>query len=169
MATIRGPREAFGKPGIESRWTQGNKDGVGTAYSATSCAWFTLWNGVVTETYYPTIDQPQIRDLQYLVSDGESFFHEEKRHLRSETRRLTHHALAYQVTNHDPQGRYRILKEVITGPHLPCILQHTKIEGEEYFVSRLRLYALCAPHLQVGGKGNNAYVLQAAGREILAA
>ena len=169
MSVIRGPREAFGKPGIEPRWTQGNKDGVGTAYSATSCVWFTLWNGVVTEAYYPTIDQPQIRDLQYLVSDGESFFHEEKRHLRSETKRISHHALAYRVTNHDPQGRYRITKEVIAGPHLPCILQHTKIDGDEFFVSRLRLYALCAPHLQVGGRGNNAYVLQVAGREILAA
>jgi glucoamylase len=169
MAVIRGAREAFGKPGIEPRWTQGNKDGVGTAYSATSSAWFTLWNGVITEAYYPTIDQPQIRDLQYLISDGESFFHEEKRHLRSETSRLSHHALAYRVSNHDPQGRYRITKEVIAAPHLPCILQHTKIDGEEHFVSQLRLYALCAPHLQVGGRGNNAFVLRTAGREILAA
>jgi glucoamylase len=169
MTIVRGHREAFGKPGIEPRWTQGNKNGVGTAYSATSCVWFTLWNGVVTEAYYPTIDQPQIRDLQYLVSDGESFFHEEKRHLRTETRRLAHHALAYRVTNHDPQGRYRIVKDVITGPHLPCILQRTRIDGEEHFVSQLRLYALCAPHLQVGGKGNNAFVLRTAGREILAA
>jgi glucoamylase len=169
MAIIRGLREAFGKPGIEPRWTQGNKDGVGTAYSATSRLWFTLWNGVVTEVYYPTIDRPQIRDLQYLVSDGESFFHEEKRHLRTETRRVSHHALAYQITNHDFQGRYRITKEVIAAPHLPCLLQHTRIDGDEAFISRLRFYALCAPHLQVGGQGNNGYVLQVSGREILAA
>ncbi|HEX9112923.1 MAG TPA: glucan 1,4-alpha-glucosidase, partial [Nitrospirota bacterium] len=91
MAMIRGLREAFGKPGIEPRWTQGDKNGVGTAYSATSRIWFTLWNGAVTEVYYPTIDLPQIRDLQYLVSDGETFFHEEKRHLRTETRRISHH------------------------------------------------------------------------------
>ena len=169
MATIRGLREAFGKPGIEPRWTQGSKDGVGTAYSATSRVWFTLWNGAVTEVYYPTIDRPQIRDLQYLVSDGESFFHEEKRHLRTETRRTSHHALAYEITNHDPLDRYRIVKEVIAAPHLPCILQHTRLEGDESFVSRLRLYVLCAPHLGVGGRGNNGYVLQVAGREILAA
>jgi len=169
MATIRGFREAFGKPGIEPRWTQGNKDGIGTAYSATSRIWFTLWNGAVTEVYYPTIDRPQIRDLQYLVSDNESFFQEEKRHLRSETRRLSDHSLAYQIINTDPEGRYRIIKQIIAAPHLPCILQHTRLEGEEPMLSRLRLYVLCAPHLQVGGTGNNAYVLQAAGREILAA
>jgi hypothetical protein len=28
--------EAFGKPGIEPRWTHSNKSGVGTAYSASS-------------------------------------------------------------------------------------------------------------------------------------
>jgi len=33
MARMRGQRVAFGKPGIEPCWTQGNKDGVGTAYS----------------------------------------------------------------------------------------------------------------------------------------
>lgn len=169
MAMIRGLREAFGKPGIEPRWTQGDKNGVGTAYSATSRIWFTLWNGVVTEVYYPTIDLPQIRDLQYLVSDGETFFHEEKRHLRTETRRISHHALSYEITNHGPQDRYRIVKEVIAAPHLPCILQRTRIEGDDAFVSRLRLYALCAPHLKVGGRGNNGFVLEVAGREILAA
>jgi len=169
MERLRGTRDAFGKPGIEPRWTQGGKEGVGTAYSATSRLWFTLWNGVVTEVYYPTIDRPHVRDLQYLVTDGETFFHEEKRHLRTNTRRLSDHALAYEITNADPEGRYRIIKEVITSPHLPCLLQRTRLEGDKAFLSRLKLYALCAPHIQVGGMGNNAYVLQVAGRDILAA
>jgi glucoamylase len=169
MAKLRGTRDAFGKPGIEPKWTQGGKDGVGTAYSATSRVWFTLWNGVVTEIYYPTIDRPHVRDLQYLVTDGETFFHEEKRHLRTDTKRLSDHALAYEITNADPEGRYRIVKEIITCPHLPCLLQRTRLEGDQAFLSRLKLYALCAPHIQVGGMGNNAYVLQVAGRDILAA
>ena len=169
MARIRGKGEAFGRPGIEPRWTQGSKEGVGTAYSATSKVWFTLWDGVVTEIYYPTIDRPQVRDLQYLVTDGKTFFHEEKRHLRTDTKRLSDHALAYEIANTDPDGRYRIIKEVITSPHLPCLLQRTRLEGDRSFLSRLRLYALCAPHLQVGGMGNNACVLQVAGRDILAA
>src|SRR5579872_7446147 len=60
---------AFGWPGIEPRWTHGGKDGVGTAYSSSSRIWFTLWNGIITEVYYPTVDHPQIRDLQYLITD----------------------------------------------------------------------------------------------------
>ena len=36
---FRGKHAAFGHPGIEPRWTHGNKDGVGTAYSADSRIW----------------------------------------------------------------------------------------------------------------------------------
>jgi glucoamylase len=169
MTKFRGDRKAFGEPGIEPRWTQGSKDGIGTAYSVASSAWFTLWNGVLTEVYYPTIDRPQLRDLQYLVSDGESFFHEEKRHLESNGDRMWPDALGYRITNCDPEGRYAIHKEIISDPHLPCILQHTWLTGDREFLKRLRLYALCAPHLEVGGKGNNAYVVRVAGRNILAA
>lgn len=67
--------EALGKPGIEARWTHSNKTGMGTAMSATSHLWFTMWDGIVTEVYYPTVDRPQVRDLQYLVTDGKTFFH----------------------------------------------------------------------------------------------
>lgn len=40
---------AFGQPGIHPRWTHGGKDGVGTAYAASSQIWFTLWNGIIIE------------------------------------------------------------------------------------------------------------------------
>src|SRR5512135_2894482 len=131
MAVLLQGHAASGGPGGEPRWTRSDKDGVGTAYSALSRVWFTVSKGILNEVYYPTIDRPQIRDLQYLVSDGETFFHEEKRHLMTETRRLSHHALAYEITNNDPQGRYRIIKDVIASPHLPCLLQRTRIEGDE--------------------------------------
>ena len=164
------PRNAaFGWPGIEPRWTHGDKDGVGTAYSASSRIWFTLWNGIITEVYYPTVDHPQIRDLQYLVTDGKTFFHEEKRHLKSKCERLSDHALGYRITNVDPSGRYAIVKEIITDPHSGCILQHTRLTGDETFISKLRLYTLCAPHLQVGGSSNNGHVIEVGGRKILMA
>jgi GH15 family glucan-1,4-alpha-glucosidase len=68
---------AFGQPGIHPRWTHGGKDGIGTAYAASSRIWFSLWNGIITEVYYPTVDRPQLRDLQYLITDGKSFFHDD--------------------------------------------------------------------------------------------
>ena len=169
MAKFRGESIAFGQPGIEPRWTHGGKDGVGTAYATSSRIWFTVWNGILTETYYPTIDRPQIRDLQFLITDGKSFVHEEKRHLQTRIERPWSNALAYRCTNSDPYGRYRIEKEIITDPHLSCVLQHTRLQGNPQFLSQLRLYALCSPHLEVGGWNNNGYVIEAAGRQILAA
>jgi glucoamylase len=142
---------------------------VGTAYSTSSKVWFTLRKGTLTEVYHPTVDQPQVRDLEYLVTDGESFFHEEKRDLLSETRKLSHHALGYRVVNSDPGGRYSVHKEVIADPHLPCVLQHTRLEGDDAFLSRLRLYALCAPHLGGGGMNNSGHVADVAGRRLLVA
>jgi len=162
-------KEAFGGPGIPPRWTHAAKEGVGTAYASSSRLWFTLWNGIVTEVYYPTVDRPQLRDLQFLVTDGESFFHEEKRHLRSMTERLSRHVLGYRITNSDTEGRYSLVKEVLSDPHLPCLLVNTILSGEEPFLKRLRLYALCAPHLGMGGWGNNARVMEVAGRKILTA
>ncbi|GBE94313.1 glycoside hydrolase family 15 protein [Nostoc cycadae] len=166
---ILSQEKAFGSPGIEPRWTHANKDAVGTAYSTSSHVWFTIWNGVVTEIYHPTVDRPQIRDLQYLISDGKSFFHEENRHLQSKVEHLWTHGLGYRITNSDPQGRYTIIKEVIADPHLSCILQHTKITGEREFIDQLHLYALCAPHLEVSGKNNNGYTVEVAGQNILVA
>ena len=166
---FRGDREAFGAPGIEPRWTQGNKEGVGTSASAESKVWFTLWRGVVTEVYYPLVDHPQIRDLQYLVSDGRTFFHEEKRHLEYRTDRLTSHALGYRIISEDPGGRYRLDKEIITDPRLPVLLERTLFMPGPEAGRDLSLYVLLAPHLDVAGWGNNGYVIQLAGQELLAA
>jgi len=164
-----GAREAFGRPGIEPRWTHGGKDGVGTAYSTSSRIWFTVWNGVLTEVYYPTVDRPQLRDLQFLITDRHTFFHEEKRHLRSQFTRLSDHTLGYRAVNSDPEGRYEIVKEIIADPHQCCVLQQVGLRGDEGFLAQLRLYALCAPHLEVGGWGNNGYVTEVAGHRMLVA
>ena len=163
-------RDAFGWPGIPPRWTHGGKDGVGTAYSASSRVWFTIWRGILTEVYYPTVDRAQLRDLQLLITDGRSFFHEEKRHLQcSDCERISDHTLGYRLISSDPDGRYEIAKEIIADPHQSSILQNIELRGDEGFLSGLRLYALCAPHLEVGGWGNNGYVMEVAGRRILMA
>jgi glucoamylase len=169
MTKIRGNYRAFGQPGMEPRWTHGEKEGVGTAYSAASRIWFTLWNGIITEVYYPTVDKPQMRDLQLLITDGKTFFHEEKRNLKSITERMSPKILGYRITNSDPDGRYQIAKDIITSPHQPCVLQRVHLGGDPEYLQTLKFYILCAPHIEVGGMGNSGYVVDAAGRHILVA
>jgi glucoamylase len=168
MAGLLTSHPATGSPGIEPRWTRSDKDGVGTAYSSLSRVWFTVSKGILNEVYYPTIDRPQIRDLQYLITDGATFFHDE-RQLNNTQEFVARGALGYRITNSDPAGRFRIIKEIISDPHQSCVLIHTRLEADEPLLAKLQLYALLAPHLEVGGRGNNANVLDTGHGQLLTA
>src|SRR5436189_2889251 len=147
---------AFGAPGIEPRWSSSAKEGVGTAYHTSCRAWFTLSHGIVNEIYYPHVDQPNTRDFQFLISDGETFCHEEKRDLNHEIEYPERDCLFYRLTNSEPRGRYRLVKDVLTDPHGSVLLVHTKLEVfDELLRGKLRLYALLAPHLAGFGAGNS--------------
>src|SRR6478672_2128013 len=78
------PRDAPGWPGIAARWTSSVKSGVGTALGAESRIWFTLSHGILNEVYYPRVDSACTRDCGLIVTDGGSYFSEEKRHTRSQ-------------------------------------------------------------------------------------
>ncbi len=158
---------AFGAPGIQPRWTRGDKDAVGTAYSVASKVWFTMARGCLTEVYYPTIDEPQIRDLQFLITDGETFFHEERRDLICSLESLGEGALGVRAIMSCPDGRYRLVKEVITDPHQNSLLMNVTLEGDEGLLEALHVYVLCAPHLKIGGCHNNAEVVMSNDRHLL--
>ena len=160
---------AFGRPGIAPRWTSSAKEGVGTAYSTASRVWFTLSHGILNEIYYPTIDRPQIRDMEFLITDGETFFHEEKRDLDSTVSCIDEHTLGYHIESADSEGRYRLTKEIIADPHQACVLIHVRVEAVPEWLDRLQIYALLAPHLEMGGWGNSARRCQVSGKTILAA
>ncbi|HEY6394213.1 MAG TPA: glycoside hydrolase family 15 protein, partial [Candidatus Binataceae bacterium] len=169
MATIEDSPRAFGAPGIPPRWTLSAKDVVGTAYSSVSKVWFTISRGVLNEVYFPTIDQPQIRDLQLLISDGETFFHEERRNLQCTTEYLGEHGLGVRIVSHPPDNSYRLIKEVIADPHQPTVLINVRLEAEPATLKKLHLYVLLAPHLAVAGWGNNGNAARITGREFLSA
>jgi len=167
---LRGNRMAFGAPGLPPKWTHSNKDGIGTAYSSDSRLWFTLWRGSVSEVYGPTIDLPQLRDFGFLITDGESFFQEERRHLVTTVHRPYLHALGYRIESHDPGGRYSLERKVLSDPHLPVLLTQIRlIVHDARLEGKLHLYALAAPHLMGGGADNNGYVLNVLDRPMLTA
>jgi glucoamylase len=165
--------EAFGSPGMTPRWTSSVKDAVGTAYSASSRIWFTVSHGILNEIYHPTIDHPQTRDLGLLITDGESFIHEEKRDLVPTFEYIHPEALGVRYINKDVQGRYQLVKEIICDPHHSVVLMHVRIEagpnGSEDFLNKLKIYALLAPHMDGGGGGNSARAVDVAGQKMLLA
>ncbi len=159
---------AFGAPGIEPRWTSSAKEGVGTAYHTSCRAWFTLSHGIVNEIYYPHVDQPNTRDFQFLISDGETFCHEEKRDLEHQIEYPERDCLFYCLTNSEPRGRYRLVKRVLTDPHRSVLLVHTQLEVlDESLRGKLRLYALLAPHLGGFGAGNSGSCTEVGDNKLL--
>jgi glucoamylase len=131
--------------------------------------WFTVSHGTLNEIYYPTIDRPQTRDMELLFTDGETFFHEEKRDLIYDFHYIDPDAPAVRVKGSDAQGRYTVTKEFIADPHHSVVLMNVKLSGDESVLSRLKCYALLAPHLDGGGAGNSARSVQVAGRRVLLA
>jgi glucoamylase len=169
MAILEDHSHAFGAPGIEPRWTRAAKDAIGTAYSSSSCVWFTVSLGILNEVYFPTIDSPQIRDLQYLITDGKTFFHDERRNLDHSTDYIAPHTLGVKIVSSDREGRYRIFKEIITDPHNNCVLIRTRLEADPALLPDLRMFALLSPHLDVGGWGNSGNATRIEGQEFLTA
>ncbi len=156
---------APGGPGIEPRWTRATKEAVGTSSTSASHVWFTIASGVLTEVYWPTLDRPQVRDLQFLVSDGESFFHDERRNMDATIEPLDPDALGFRVVQQDRQGRYRLEKEIIADPDLSSVIMRVRFHGDE----GLRLFLLCAPHLEIAGYGNSGEVAEVGDSTILLA
>jgi glucoamylase len=97
---------APGWPGIESRWTSSAKTGIGTALNQHSRVWFTLSHGILNEIYFPRVDQACTRDMGFIVTDGKSYFSEEKRHCKFENKPFEPGVPAYELINTELGGRY---------------------------------------------------------------
>jgi len=149
---------APGWPGTPARWTSSAKSGLGTAVTRESRVWFTLSHGILNEIYYPRVDHACTRDLGFLVTDGETYFSEEKRDARSATTQVAPGILAYRVRNTAIDGRYRIEKDVLTDPWRDVVLQRVRFIPLVGTLADFRLYVLLAPHLANRGDGNTAWV-----------
>src|SRR5258708_19085030 len=73
VAAAPPPTVAPGAPGAASFFDLARKDCVGTARNTTSKVWFTVADGVLSDVYEPTIDNTNVKSLQYVVTDGSSF------------------------------------------------------------------------------------------------
>ncbi|MCC7326858.1 MAG: glucan 1,4-alpha-glucosidase [Burkholderiales bacterium] len=149
---------APGWPGSEPRWTSSAKTGVGTSLGAASRVWFTLSHGILNEIYYPRLDSPGTRDIGLIVTDGQDFFSEEKRHAHSQVSYPFAGVPLYRLINACGTGRYRIEKEILADPARDALLQRTHFVPLAGALGDYRLYVLAAPHLGNRGWGNSAWL-----------
>jgi glucoamylase len=107
-------RLAPGWPGIPPRWTSSAKSGIGTALNPHSRVWYTISHGILNEVYFPRVDQACTRDLGFIITDGYSYFSEEKRQCDFQNVAYEPGVPVFQLTNSSRDGRYRIHKDALS-------------------------------------------------------
>ncbi|MEJ2248374.1 MAG: glycoside hydrolase family 15 protein [Candidatus Lokiarchaeota archaeon] len=149
--------QAPGSPGDDPKWTSSTKDGVGTSISRGSLVWFTLSHGIINEVYYPRIDQANIRDFQFLITNDTGLFEEEKTNCSHETVTIEQGIPAYKITNRSDQEHYTIEKIILTDPRRNVLLMKVKFTPLDGNLEDYRLYSILNPHIKNFGYGNDAW------------
>jgi glucoamylase len=163
---------APGGPGALSHFDLARKDCLGTARNTRSKVWYTVANGVLSDVYYPTVDNTNLETLQYVVTDGATFTDLQTRDMTYTVRALRHSSgMACKVTALATSGRYRIETEYITDPKRNSVLMRIKFKPRH---RSYRLYVRFDPTVNGnggGGSGNggadSATVDESAGHPVL--
>ncbi len=144
-------------PGSSSIWTPSNNTVLGTAANTTSDVWFTGYNGIVGEVFYPTDDTANTTDLQFLVGDNNHTWVDEEKVATTSTAVLYNaHSLAWTVTNTATSGKYKITKTIYTDPTRNSLIQQVTFTALTGTLSNYLLYALYNPTMQNAGNNNSS-------------
>ena len=103
------------------------KDCLGTARNSTSKVWYTVANGVLSDVYYPTIDNTNVETLQYVVTDGSTFTDLQTRDMTYAVEAIPETGgMACRVTATAKSGKYRIETEYLTDPARNTVLMRVQ-------------------------------------------
>jgi glucoamylase len=138
-------------PGALSHFDLARKDCLGTARNRTSKVWFTVANGVLSDVYFPTIDNTNVETLQYVVTDGASFTDLQTRDATYTVRPLDPSGMSCRVTTTANSGRWRIVTDYLTDPGRNALL--LRLRFQPLAPGDLRLYLRLDPTVNGNGGG----------------
>ena len=164
---------APGAPGAASHWSYSGKTGIGTSYEqytngqyqdtgATgkiSKVWFSLAQGVLTETMFGLIHEAQIQEVEFYIK-GNNFLHHEKTDTISHIEYLDTDAqgrplsLAYKIVNRDKENRYEIEKYFFTDPNTNSLMMKVSFRS---FSDEVTPYLYINPNIANTGPGDTAW------------
>jgi glucan 1,4-alpha-glucosidase len=148
--------QASDGPGGISYFDLARKDCLGTARNNDSKVWFTLANGVLSDVYYPTIDNTNVNTLQYIVSDGSTFTDLQTRDTTYTVRLLDQRALDCQVTAIARSGKYRIVTDYLTDPAQNTVVMRVHFEALIGQLANYQLYMRYDPTINGNGGGGSS-------------
>jgi glucoamylase len=140
--------------GVPSVWSSSMKQGIGTSYEkydsslqalghadtgAVSKVWFSIAEGIVSETAFGLIHEAQLKDMGFLITGTSAggWFDEERVDTNQSVTYLHTDAAgrplspAYRIVNSDIQGRYRITKDVFTDPGRQTLFMRVAFQAFE--------------------------------------
>src|SRR6266852_3290183 len=120
---------APGGPGALSHFDLARKDCLGTANNRTSKVWYTVAGGVLSDVYYPTIDNTNVETLQYIVTDGSTFTDLQSRDMTYGVRAVDPGGMECQVTATAKSGAYRIVTDYFTDPGRNTLLMQVRVHN----------------------------------------
>ncbi|WP_372870888.1 glycoside hydrolase family 15 protein [Shewanella sp.] len=164
---------APGAPGATPTWAFAGKTGIGTSYepymdgkyqgsdaNPLSRVWFSVADGVLTETMYGLIHNAQLRELSFIIK-GKDFVDFEAKDT-SHSQRYLHtdaqgrpESLALVLENTDKDGQYRIEKQLITDPHRDALVMKVTITA---MADGITPYLYADPQMDNGGVDDIAYL-----------
>ena len=107
--------------GSDAHWPTAAKNGFGTSNTLASKVWFTLADGVMTEVFYPTLDMPSVKRVQFQVVMGTKIENE----VDDTLHRLdlpNPSSLMFRQVNRAKTGAYTISKTYVTDPRRSSVL-----------------------------------------------
>jgi glucoamylase len=142
-------------PGALSYFDLARKDCLGTARNTTSKVWFTIGNGVLSDVYYPTIDNTNVKTLQYVVTDGSTFTDLQTRDTTYTVQPLSNRMLDCEVTTTAKNGKYRIITDYLTDPNRNTVVMNMHFIPLVGDLSNYKLYVLYDPTINGNGGGGS--------------
>jgi glucoamylase len=152
-ASLASAASAADGPGALSHFGLARKDCLGTSRSTASKVWFTVAGGVLSDVYYPTIDNTNVETLQYIVSDGSSFTDLQTRDMTSTASALDDSGMSCRVTSTAKNGAYKIVTDYVTDPTRNTLLMRTSLVPSTR--SALKLYVRFDPTVNGNGGGGS--------------
>jgi glucoamylase len=140
-------------PGALSHFDLARKDCLGTARNRTSKVWYTVANGVLSDVYYPTVDNTNVETLQYVVTDGATFTDLQTRDTTYTVRPLDPSGMSCRVTTTARSGRYRIVTDYVTDPGRDAVVLRARFEP--LVPGDYRLYLRFDPTVNGNGGGGS--------------
>ena len=154
-AAARATSSATDGPGALSHFDLARKDCLGTARNTTSKVWYTVAGGLLSDVYYPTIDNTNVETLQYVVTDGSTFTDLQSRDMTYTVQSLDASGMECRIVETAKSGQYQIVTDYLTDTDRNAVVLDITLKSLVKKGPPLALYLRFDPTVNGNGGGGS--------------